>query len=195
MASDRQIEANRLNALRSTGPRTAEGKAVSSKNATTHGLSGRMVVIEGEDPLQFESMRQQLLDELQPVGALEGMLVERLAAVSWRLRRTPALEAALFARQQQLEDTNGTNSPFAMVSAAFDGDAMLPDAEDRDANPELQQQAIGRSLMTLLSNADYLNKLGRHEKQLVNQMQAVLHQLWKLQAERRTVAGTVQKLD
>jgi hypothetical protein len=153
-----------------------------------------MVVIEGEDPLQYEAMRQQLVDELQPVGALEGILVERLAAVAWRLRRTTALEAALFASQQQIEDADGPNSPFAMVSDAFEDGDMLPDAEDRDANPELQQQAMGRCLMTLLSGADYLNKLGRHEKQLVNQMQAVLHQLGKLQAERQTIQGMVEKL-
>ena len=61
MASDAQIVANRLNAQKSTGPRTAEGKAVVSQNAVKHGLLARQAVIVGEDPGEFEFYREQML--------------------------------------------------------------------------------------------------------------------------------------
>ena len=54
MASVAQIRANRLNAQKSTGPRTAEGKAAASQNAAKHGLLAEQVVIKGEDPAEFE---------------------------------------------------------------------------------------------------------------------------------------------
>ena len=78
MATEAQVAANRANARKSTGPRTAEGKAVVSQNAVKHGLLAREGVLRGEDGEEFEMHREMLLEELQPVGALlEG--VEDLA--------------------------------------------------------------------------------------------------------------------
>ena len=57
MASERQIAANRLNAQASPGPRTAEGKAASSRNALTHGLTARTLLLEGEDPQEDRRLR------------------------------------------------------------------------------------------------------------------------------------------
>src|SRR5262245_51684283 len=97
MASTDQIKANRLNALKSTGPRTAKGKARSSRNALTHGLTAQEIVIPGEDPAAYRAFEQQLIDDLQPNGSCELDLIERLAATCWRLRRIPRFEAALIA--------------------------------------------------------------------------------------------------
>jgi hypothetical protein len=93
MASIKQIEANRSNALNGTGPHTAEGKARSSRNALTHGLTAQEIVIPGEDVAAYRSFERQLIDDLQPRGACELDLVERLAATYWRLRRIPRFEA------------------------------------------------------------------------------------------------------
>src|SRR5918992_2030133 len=97
MASERQIRANRRNALKSTGPRTAAGKAASSRNALRHGLTAHQVVIEGEDPARFDALRHRFFGEFRPVGPMEEFLVERLAGLAWRLRRVPLFEAALLA--------------------------------------------------------------------------------------------------
>jgi hypothetical protein len=97
MASKKKIAANRRNAKKSTGPKTPEGKAVSAQNATRHGLLSRQAVLPDEDAAAFESMRLELLEELWPETRLEHLLVNRLAAVQWRLARIPALEAELFA--------------------------------------------------------------------------------------------------
>ncbi|HME10870.1 MAG TPA: hypothetical protein VKG25_27690 [Bryobacteraceae bacterium] len=70
-----------------TGPRTAEGKAASSMNAMSHGLTSRMVVLPGEDSAQFQFLRRGLLKEHQPSTPTEKLLVEEMAQAHWRLER------------------------------------------------------------------------------------------------------------
>src|SRR5271165_5156313 len=70
-----------------TGPRTAEGKAASSMNAMSHGLTSRMAVLPGEDPAQFQHLRRSLLKEHQPATPTEKLLVEEMAQAHWRLDR------------------------------------------------------------------------------------------------------------
>ena len=96
MASTAQVLANRLNAQKSTGPRTPEGKAVISQNAVRHGLLAREVVIKGEDPGEFEFYRDQMLGELAPAGSVESVLAERVVSLSWRLQRAERLQGAAF---------------------------------------------------------------------------------------------------
>ena len=96
MTSAAQVEANRSNAQKSTGPRTPEGKAVAAQNAVRHGLLAKEVVVKGEDPGEFEFYRQQMLEELAPVGQMESMLAQRIVGLSWRLRRAERLQAAAF---------------------------------------------------------------------------------------------------
>lgn len=96
MSSERQIEANSRNAQFSTGPRTPNGKSRSARNALRHGLTAKQVVLFDENPKDFDAFRADLLNELNPDGALEGVLAERIVIDSWRLRRIPALEATLY---------------------------------------------------------------------------------------------------
>jgi hypothetical protein len=95
MASEQQIAANRANAKRSTGPKTNVGKAQSCKNAWKHGLTATTLVINGENPKNFELLRAEYEAQFKPRNALQFELVERLAVTTWRLRRIPAFEAAL----------------------------------------------------------------------------------------------------
>jgi hypothetical protein len=95
MLSEKQLLANRRNALRSTGPRTAAGKALASQNAIRHGLRAEHTVIPGEDADQFDSFRQFMLDDLAPAGALEVMLSDRIVAGFWKLHRAGRIETAL----------------------------------------------------------------------------------------------------
>lgn len=96
MISDKQLEANRRNALKSTGPKTEDGKSISSKNALTHGLRAQQIVIEGESQEEFDDFCELLIDHLSPDGPLEMLLVDRIAASFWRLRRTGHIEAQIF---------------------------------------------------------------------------------------------------
>ncbi len=87
MATQKQIEANRENAQRSTGPQTAEGKAIVSQNATKHGLLANQAVICDEDQADFDLHLYQWLEELKPEGSMESLLAQRIVILSWRLKR------------------------------------------------------------------------------------------------------------
>ena len=84
---------NRANAERSTGPRTPEGKARSARNSFKHGLYSQQLIIEGEDPAEFDQLRATLRAEHQPLHSTEEILVDELAQHFWRMRRFRALEA------------------------------------------------------------------------------------------------------
>src|SRR5919107_6427657 len=96
MTSKKQNQANRQNALKSTGPRTPEGKATARLNATKHGLLSQEVLIPGEDEAALKELGERLRAELQPVGEMESQLVERIINTTWRLRRLSRVEAGIF---------------------------------------------------------------------------------------------------
>ena len=87
MTSDKQIQANWRNALRSTGPKTPEGKDAVRLNATKHGLRSQEVLLPGEDEEALKELDENLRAELQPLGELENLLVDGIIAAHWRLRR------------------------------------------------------------------------------------------------------------
>jgi len=78
MTSEKQIEANRINALNSTGPQTTEGKARSCRNAFKHGLSSKHFVIDGEDYLYIDQTLDDLIEHYQPQSQDEYLLLERI---------------------------------------------------------------------------------------------------------------------
>jgi hypothetical protein len=96
MTSHRQIEANRRNALKSTGPTTQEGKERSSCNAIRHGLTAETVVAALESSDDYELFEATVISDYNPETAVERQLVLRLASVLWRLRRATSIETAIF---------------------------------------------------------------------------------------------------
>ena len=100
MASQEKIEANRRNSMKSTGPKTQNGKSVAKMNALKHGLTSERVVIPGEDPAEFDELRGDLERELEPVGCQESDLVETIAICMWRRRRIFRMEANILAYEQ-----------------------------------------------------------------------------------------------
>jgi SEC-C motif len=98
MSTEAQIAANRRNAEASTGPRTAEGKARVSHNATAFGLySAGDVVRPGEESL-YQAFCEDFQTELAPQGAMETTLAAEIIHAAWRLRRCAAAESALEAQ-------------------------------------------------------------------------------------------------
>src|SRR5580692_8850141 len=95
MATLKQIEANRLNALKSTGPRTTEGKAAVSMNALKHGLRARTVVLPSENAEEFHQLCDDLEAEWQPQSRTEQFYVEQMAVSQWKLNRMEVGEADL----------------------------------------------------------------------------------------------------
>ena len=96
MTSGKKAEANRRNALRSTDPRTPEGKAAVRLNALRHGLRSEEILLPGEDEEALRELDAYLRAELQPVGELENLLIDRVVAAYWRLRRVGRVEAGIF---------------------------------------------------------------------------------------------------
>ena len=104
MTNDKRLEANRLNAQHSTGPRSDEGKAASRFNALKHGLDAKSHIIPGEDAAQFETLADNYFHELQPQGPAEEMLVRVIVESDWFSRRYARVESAVIANL--LRDTN-----------------------------------------------------------------------------------------
>ena len=95
--TDKQLTANRHNAVRSTGPRTVTGKATVSKNALRHGLLSQVTLLPHEDTGEFSALREELYQQYAPVGALESFLLERIASTMWRLKRLHFIEQGFLA--------------------------------------------------------------------------------------------------
>jgi hypothetical protein len=95
MATRKQIEANRLNAQKSTGPRTPEGKAVSRLNALTTGIDAKWDAFTGEDKFALQDLAAEYDREYQPLGTAERVLVDQLVKSDWFLRRYRNIAANL----------------------------------------------------------------------------------------------------
>ena len=95
MATIKQINANRKNALLSKGPKTDLGKLNSSKNSLKHGLTAKQLVI-GENLKEFEQYRDQMIEALKPVGILKEQVVFKIIDVGFRLRRIGKIEAGIY---------------------------------------------------------------------------------------------------
>ena len=96
MATIAQIDANRRNAQKSTGPRTTEGKSRSSMNALKSGIDALSEIIPGEDPVALNGLTQEYLDRFRPATPEERSYVDVLIRADWRLRRLAAAEAQLW---------------------------------------------------------------------------------------------------
>ena len=96
MATQRQESANRLNAQHSTGPKTEEGKSVSSMNALKHGLTAQTALLPDEDPQSHSVLSGGIRRELDPVGYIESVLVDLIVGKMWRLGRIAKIEAGIF---------------------------------------------------------------------------------------------------
>jgi hypothetical protein len=101
MTSYRQIEANRRNALNSTGPRTDSGKRQSRRNAVRHGLTAETVIGLLEDGEDYQRFEAAVIADYDAQSAVERELVLRLASVLWRLRRATTMETGLFEIQAE----------------------------------------------------------------------------------------------
>jgi hypothetical protein len=96
MTSFRQIEANRRNARKSTGPTTEEGKQRSRGNAVRHGLTAETVIGALEDAEDYSAFEAAITADYDAQSAVERELVLRLASLLWRLNRATTIETGLF---------------------------------------------------------------------------------------------------
>jgi hypothetical protein len=93
MATTAQIEANRRNSQKSTGPRTEAGKSASAQNATRSGLYAASLLIEGEDPEELDTLVREYFDSCRPADPREHAAVLSLIHTDRLLRRMRRVEA------------------------------------------------------------------------------------------------------
>jgi hypothetical protein len=128
MTSIKQIEANRRNSLKSTGPKTEAGQGTSRRNALRHGLTAETVIGALEDTEDYKAFEAAITADYDAQSAVERELVLRLASLLWRLRRATTIETGLFEIQaDHLSDFRKTHqispTPREIVYALFNANS------------------------------------------------------------------------
>jgi len=190
--TEAQINANRRNAQKSTGPKTAEGKAASSRNRLLHGLRASKHILLDEDPAEFLLLIHDHLDRFQPVGPGEEQLVLRIAHDQWRLDRAFPFEAGIYRdrfhdvaakdkfRQQQYATEVGY--------AEEDGEPVPP-----PPTPPDEGDLLARGFNVDCEGPNSFAKLARYESSLERSIDRCLRQLEKYQVAR--IASTPKPED
>src|SRR4030042_898187 len=174
MSTQAKIHANRLNAQKSTGPQTPQGKAVVSQNALKHGLSARHDVITTESQAEFDLHRDALLAELAPIGPMESILADRIVSLSWRLKRADQIQNQAF---DAMHEKNTTNS-LANIAKSFGLKGLgLPLLDPADSNPDL---ILGRIAIKDFSNERVLDRLLMYEKRIEHSLYKTTLELQRL---------------
>jgi hypothetical protein len=96
MATQAQIDAARRNGAKSQGPKTSEGKAVSSMNALRHGMTAKAILLTNENPEAYAKLAEAYYEKFDPADDVERDLVDEMVIAKWRQRRDWSNEAALF---------------------------------------------------------------------------------------------------
>ncbi len=202
MPSDKKTESNRRNALKSTGPKTPEGKATVRLNAVKHGLLSQDVLLPGEDEATLRELAELLRDELQPIGELESLLVDRIIASHWRLRRLGRVETGIFLWQQYEEGAERAQQE----ARTYEGDKRLSDMLEKvndfmptdekkreealtrvrelKAKQGTETAALGGTFIRDADGANAFSKLSRYEAAIERSLYKALHELQRLQAAR-----------
>ena len=179
-----RLQANRENAKKSTGPRSPEGKAASSRNGLQHGLCAERHIVLDEDSAEFDALVDDLYHRFRPVGVAEEKLVHRIAACQWRLDRSLPIEAALYRKSlQRIADCNAFKSHEREARKSNhrrDPAHYLPPPPP-DGPAELIAEAFVDDGQT-----NTLSRLARYEAALERSIDRTLRQLKAYQAARLT---------
>ena len=151
---DKRKETSRLNALKSTGPKTPEGKRRSAFNSTTHGAYARNLILPGEVVAEFEELIKVHLETWKPDNMIEDILVTEMASTLWRLRRQAPAEASLIDIQIQRMTCNELE--FASLNA---------------------HGAYGIAVAGLLGHSDAINQIARQGRRLLSLYQQLRQEI------------------
>ena len=213
MTSFRQIEANRRNAGKSTGPSSDAGKARSRRNALRHGLTAATVIGQLEDAEDYKRFEATVASDFDPETALERELVLRLASLLWRLRRAASIETGMFQNSAKVvaegeptvepardtlaavEAHGGTVSKLVtvrpMLNEPNNHQALLTDGSDPDdtghrlgEEPDTLSHLASRFLHLAGADKGAFERLGRYETALWRQ---VCQTVFMLEVLRRQI--------
>ena len=208
MTTEKQIAANRRNAMKSTGPRTEQGKQRSRQNAVRHGLTAETVIIGLEKECDYAAFEQAIIADYEPITVIEHHLVMRLSSLLWRLRRAVAIESGLFQIQGQIisnrrlcKDNAGPDRPLKLFHDLLDPSQQKQVTEDDFENNGLLSRSASQSSSQGLDltysflrlanlNNGMLERIGRYEVSLWRQ---VAQTLVLLESFRKDLARTIRE--
>ena len=158
----RKSDTARTNGAKSHGPATPEGRAKSSQNRTSHGLTAKSIVLPGESNEEYQLLFAGYIEQFAPQGVVETELVETMAAARWRLRRLNQIETNLLSTE--------------LVRRAEAIDAEFNDMEDGDRLAWVFQK--------LADHGQTLALLVRYEATITRSYDRAFKQLRTLQSDR-----------
>ncbi len=184
MSSEYRNNANRRNALKSTGPRSKWGKIKASQNSFKHGLSAKKFVINSENKAYFDIYHDRLMEEMEPVGPMETELCERIISLLWRLQRAEIIQ------NQTIDALNEKNnaSPLAKLIQS-----MFPKGQNQSKDgPSTTDTnlALGRIAIKDFSNSRVLERLLMYERRLENSLYKT-----NLELQRRQIMRKMNEFD
>jgi hypothetical protein len=160
MLTEKQLEANRANAQKSTGPKTDAGKKRSSLNAFRHGLTGQVVVLPEEDRQAFEQLTEKTIAELQVRGEHELQLARTYCMSLWNVQRAMAVQDTMFSLGVMEEVAENLN------------------IEDPQAHNAVSYAK------TFRTDSEAFNRISLYTQRLINQSKALRKELEEVQASR-----------
>jgi hypothetical protein len=198
MTSFKQIDANRRNSRRSTGPTTEEGKLRSRRNAVRHGLTAETVIGALEDAEDYKAFEAAVIADYDAQSAVERELVLRLASLLWRIRRATTMETGLFEIQARhlLEFRRKRDAQRSLIRRFFPSSELT---EGFESNPEHTPQAaisgpnedpcspdLAQCFLRLAHLPSYpLDRLSRYEAALWRQAGQTIFALYALHRRKR----------
>jgi len=195
MSSLKQVEANRRNALKSTGPTTPEGKERSRGNALRHGLTAETVIAALEDLDDYQAFEAAVIADYDAESAVERELVLRLASVLWRLRRATGIETAIFesvtaepgkvehgsSRLTLVEAANLSTRNQLQLVAARQSEAVAGNAFGFDTKKDLADRFLRLAALPTFA----FDRLSRYEQLLWRQARQIVFTLESLRRRKR----------
>ena len=181
MTTEAQILANRRNALKSTGPRTHEGKAVASQNSIRHGLSAKKDVISSESQADFDLHRNRIIDDLKPESPMESILADRIVTLSWRLKRVGRFQNQTI---DTLNTDNSTSSPLKKLTQS-----LLLKYQSQPPLSADDNLPLGRLAVKDFGNARVLERLLMYERRIENSLYKTLLEFQRLQLVKKFQRG------
>jgi hypothetical protein len=155
-----------------TGPKTPEGKAISSRNAIRHGLTSVSPLLPSEDPAEFESFQSSVVTQYDPQDAEDTAIVSAYVDTMWRLRRVPAQESRLISIEilrmklaakddpalANILTAIGEADPIAIETLALD---RLSSSSKTLLNLHRQEQRLNNKLKSLKPDLDRIMHASR----------------------------------
>src|SRR5262245_35189523 len=199
MTSVRQIEANRHNALRSTGPKNENGKQRSRRNALRHGFTAETVIEPLESRDEYRAFEAAVLSEYLPQTPVEQELVRRLASLFWRLRRATSIETGLLRMQGEIlrafRNSRDSRQKILETRALSFGEAISEPQQETEARKDVGELASGGREATSPSRdiaLCYL-RLANLDSELIDRLSRYEAGLWRQAAQTLFALQTLKR--